>query len=60
MKTKEYKLTCGQCGNEKHLVYKRENGEILLECVMCNSVSLITIINPIIVIKNESGLGTIC
>ncbi len=53
-------LKCGQCGTEKHLVYQRPNGEMLLECIMCGSTSEIKLTQPKIVIRNVSGLGTIC
>lgn len=60
METNLEQLKCGQCGTEKHLVYQRQNGEILLECIECGSTSEITITQPKIVIRNISGLGTIC
>ena len=53
-------LKCGQCGTEKHLVYQRSNGEILLECIECGSISEIIITQPKIIIKNVAGFGTIC
>ena len=60
METNLEQLECGQCGTKKHLVYQRENGEILLECIECGSTSEIKITQPKIVIRNVSGLGTIC
>lgn len=60
METGLAQLKCGQCGNEKHLVYQRQNGEFLVECIECGSTSEIKITQPKIVISNVSGLGTIC
>ena len=60
METNIEQLKCGQCRNDKHLIYQRENGEILIECIECESTSQITITKPIIQISNNSGLGTIC
>ncbi len=60
METNIEQLKCGQCGNEKHLIYQRENGEILIECIECESTSQIIITKPKIKISNNSGLGTIC
>jgi uncharacterized Zn finger protein len=53
-------LKCGQCSEEKHLLYVRQNGEILAECIKCGSTSEITITKPKIVIGNVSGDGTLC
>ena len=53
-------LKCSCCCNEQHLVYQRKNGEILFECIKCKSVSEIRINKPKIVIRNVSGMGTIC
>lgn len=60
METNLEQLECGQCGTKKHFVYQRENGEIILECIKCRSTSEIKITQPKIVIRNVSGLGTIC
>jgi len=60
METKLEQLKCGHCGNGKHLVYQGQNGEILLECIKCGSISEIKITTPKIVIRNVLGLGTIC
>jgi uncharacterized Zn finger protein len=60
METNVEQLKCGGCGTEKHLVYQRKNGEIILECVKCGSTSEIKFTQPKIVIRNVSGYGTIC
>ena len=53
-------LKCGQCGEGKHLLYIRQNGEILVGCIKCGNVSEITIQEPEIIINNVSGNGTLC
>lgn len=53
------KMYCGQCGNTKHEIYKRKNGEIITECLKCGSQSEIIITQPQIIIRNNKGLGTL-
>jgi len=53
-------LKCGECGEAKHCLYLRLNGEIIAECVKCKSQSEIVIIQPEIKIRNNSGMGTLC
>lgn len=60
METEIKQLHCGQCGEARHLVYERSNGEIIVECIACKSSSEIVITKPEIRINNNSGLGTIC
>jgi len=60
METNLEQLRCGQCGCYYHNLYKRENGEIVAECRDCKSTSEIVITQPEIIIKNNSGLGTLC
>jgi len=60
MEEKIEQLKCGQCGNEKHKLYIRPNGEIIVECIECESQSQIIMKKPEIIIRNNSGLGTIC
>jgi NAD-dependent SIR2 family protein deacetylase len=60
METKLEQLRCGQCGEKKHKLYLRPNGEIVVECVNCKSRSEITITHPKIVIGHNDGDGTIC
>lgn len=54
-----YKLKCGQCENDKHLIYQLPNKEILIECIKCGSVSELILLKPEIIIRNFEGLGTI-
>ena len=54
------KLICGECGEEKHLLFQRSNGEILVKCIKCKNVSDIKITKPKIVIGNVLGLGILC
>jgi len=60
MKTEIEQLKCGGCGEEKHLLYQRENGEIIAECIKCQSTSQIIVTQPEIKIYNNSGQGTLC
>jgi len=60
METKLEQLGCGQCGCYYHKLYKRTNGEIVVECRDCKSTSEIVVTQPVINIRNNSGLGTLC
>lgn len=60
METNVKRLRCGECDEEKHLLYVRQNGEILTECTKCGSISEIVVTNPEIIINNISGSGTLC
>jgi len=60
MELKLEELKCGQCGEPKHYLYLRNNGEIITECINCKSQSEIVISEPKIKIRNNSGLGTLC
>lgn len=60
METKIEELKCGQCGESKHELYLRPNGEIIAKCISCKSQSEIIITKPEIKIRNNSGLGTLC
>jgi uncharacterized Zn finger protein len=53
-------LKCGQCGNDRHRLYQRPNGEIISECIKCGSTTEIVISEPEIKLNNLSGLGTLC
>lgn len=53
-------LRCGECGETKHNLFVRPNGEIITECTKCNSQSEIVITKPEIQIKNNAGNGTLC
>jgi uncharacterized Zn finger protein len=57
METNLEKLRCGSCGESKHEIYLRENGELIAECIKCNNKSVITISEPKILIKNFEGNG---
>jgi len=52
-------LRCGECGETKHNLFIRLNGEIIAECIKCKSQSEIVITEPKIVIKNNAGSGTL-
>ena len=60
METNIQQLGCGQCGEKKHELYLRPNGEIIVECIKCKSTSDITVTNPKIVIGHVNGDGTLC
>lgn len=53
-------LRCGQCGELKHVLYLRPNGEIITECITCKSQSEIVITKPKIEIRNNEGMGRLC
>jgi hypothetical protein len=53
-------LRCGECGETKHNLFIRRNGEIIAECIKCKSQSEIVITEPKIIIRNNSGNGTLC
>ena len=60
METNIKQLRCGECGEKKHLLYLRENGEVLSECIKCKSVSEIICPKPKMEIYNVTGNGTLC
>lgn len=60
METNISQLKCGECSEETHLIYIRENGEIITECIKCKSMSEITCTEPKITINNLNGNGTLC
>ncbi len=60
METNIQQLKCGGCGEEKHKIYRRQNGEIIAECIKCKSQTEIVITVPNIVTKNVSGGGSLC
>jgi uncharacterized Zn finger protein len=60
METGIKKQCCGQCGNTKHEVYTRPNGEIIIECLECESQTQITLTPAKIDVRNNAGLGTLC
>lgn len=53
-------LKCGECGEDKHKLYLRKNGEVIAECTKCFSQSEIVITEPKIRIRNNYGSGTLC
>lgn len=60
METNLQQLKCGQCSEEKHLLYLRQNGEIIAECIKCKSTSEIVVTKPKIVIGHVDGDGGLC
>jgi hypothetical protein len=60
METNIEKLRCGGCGGDVHKLYKRKNGEIIAECVHCNSKTEFIVQNPKIEMHHNSGDGTLC
>jgi len=60
METEIKQLRCGECGESKHELFQRPNGEIVAECIKCKSQSEIVISKPKIQINNNEGMGTLC
>ena len=60
METNIQQLKCGECGEEKHKIYQRENGEIITECIKCKSQTEIVITEPKIITRNNFGSGSLC
>jgi len=60
METNIKQLRCGECGETKHLLYIRPNGEVITECVECGTQSQIVITPAKLEIKNHCGDGTLC
>jgi acyl carrier protein len=60
METNLKQLRCGECGETKHNLYQRPNGEVIAECIKCGSQSEIVITEPKIAINNLAGFGTLC
>ena len=60
METDVKQLRCGECGETKHELFIKPNGEIIAQCIACKSTSKITISKPEIIINNNSGNGTLC
>lgn len=60
METNIEQLKCGECGEENHKIYTRPNGELITECVKCKSQTEIVVTAPKIMLRNNSGSGTLC
>lgn len=60
METNIEQLKCGECAEKRHELYLKPNGEIIAECIKCKSQSVITLTSPEIMIKHNSGDGTLC
>lgn len=60
MITRLKQLKCGQCGQELHRLYLYPSGEVVAECIDCESQSIIEVTEPKIQIANLAGLGTLC
>ena len=60
METKIEQLRCGECGESKHYLFIRPNGEVIAECPKCKSQTEIVMSEPKIVLRNNSGMGTLC
>ena len=52
-------LKCGSCGETKHELYVKPTGEVLVECITCWNVSMISVSEPKIIINNHRGDGCI-
>lgn len=50
---------CGSCGEKKHELYIKPTGEVLVECIKCRNVSIISITEPKLKIENHRGDGCI-
>jgi len=51
-------LRCGECGQKKHELFIRDNGEIITECITCKTKSVITLTKPKITIEfHENSTG---
>ena len=60
MDTEIKKLRCGSCGETKHELYViKPTGEVLVECITCWNVSIISVSQPKISIDNHRGNGCI-
>ena len=59
METKLEQLSCGECGEIRHNLYLRPNGEVVVECTKCKSQSEIIIPPTKIEIRNNAGYGTL-
>ena len=58
METNLEQLRCGQCGQKKHELFIRPNGEIITECITCKTKSVITLTKPQITIEfHENSTG---
>lgn len=60
METNLKQLQCGECGEAKHNVYQRPNGELITECTKCKSQTEIVVTEPKIKLQNLNGSGTLC
>ena len=60
METNIQQLKCGECGEERHKIYRRKNGEIITECIHCKSQTEIVVTAPTIITNNVSGGGSLC
>lgn len=60
MKATIRELKCGECGGKEHKLSLKGDGNVLVECIRCNSMSIIMPDRPTLIIENYSGLGTLC
>ena len=60
METNLKQLKCGECSNDKHLLYQRKNGEMIAECSKCKSQTEIITTKPKIILNNIFGDGSLC
>ena len=60
METNLKQLRCGECGQYLHKIFQRENGELVIQCIQCKSSTEVIITEPKIILRNNSGSGTLC
>lgn len=60
MATNLKELKCGECGDELHRLYLKENGAIMVECVACLCKTDIDITPAKIQLIPNEGLGVLC
>ena len=54
------KMKCGSCGNDKHTIYLKGNGNVIVKCTQCKNQSEIKPVPVELAIINHKGDGCIC
>ena len=54
------KMKCGSCGNDKHVLYIKDNGNVIVKCTQCENQSVIKPRPAELTINNHKGDGCIC
>lgn len=61
METDLQKYRCGACGDDKYHIYRNSKGELITECMGCESTTLVTLTEPKITLEwHGDSNGMMC